>query len=135
MASCDHEEADIRMCIHIQDSLQKGAKNILVRIVDTDVIVILAGLFFQLQSMYPELDIWVAFGTGKFFRYFHLNKNYWDLGIPKCQALPFYHSFTGCDMTSHFFGKGKKSTWEAWKSYPSVTDAFQKIKYINITSK
>ena len=30
-------------------------------------------------------------------------------------------------MTSQFFGKGKKSTWEAWKSYPSVTDAFQSV--------
>ncbi len=46
MGVSDHEEADTRMCIHIQDALQKGAKKILVRTVDTDVIVILAGHFF-----------------------------------------------------------------------------------------
>ena len=28
------------------------------------------------------------------------------------------------DTTSAFFGKGKKSAWEAWKSYPDVTQAF-----------
>ena len=87
MSSCDHEEADTRMCIHIQDSLEKGAKVILVRTVDTDVIVILAGAFFQLQSTFPGLEIWVAFGTGKFFRYLHVNKICQDLGEPKCQNL------------------------------------------------
>ncbi len=50
-----------------------------------------------------------------------------NLGEPKCQALPFYHAFTGCDTTSQFFGKGKKSSWGAWKSYPSATEAFQSV--------
>ena len=127
MSPCDHEEADTRMCVHIQDSLQKGARKILVRTVDTDVIVILAGHFFQLQSMYEELDIWVGFGTGKYFRYYYLNKICEDLGKQKCQALPFYHSFSGCDTTSQFCGKAKKSTWEAWKSYPRVTSTFGSV--------
>ena len=69
----------------------------------------------------------MAFGNGKFFRYIHLNKICQNLGKPKCQALPFYHAFTGCDTTSQFFGKGKKSSWEAWKSYPSATAAFQSV--------
>ncbi len=69
MSSCDHEEADTRMCIHIKDCLEKGARVIFVRTVDTDVIVIIAGLFFQLQLTYPGVDIWVAFGMGKYFRY------------------------------------------------------------------
>ncbi len=69
MGVSDHEEADARMCIHIQDAMQKGAKKILLRTVDTDVIVILAGNFFFLQSTYPDFDIWVAFGTGKIIRY------------------------------------------------------------------
>ncbi len=41
MSSCDH---DTRMCIHIKDCLEKGARVIFVRTVDTDVIVIIAGL-------------------------------------------------------------------------------------------
>ncbi len=125
MSSCDHEEADTRMCIHVQDCLQKGATVILVRTVDTDVIVIVAGIFFQLRSAFPEVQIWVAFGTGRFFRYIYVNKICENLGESKCQALPFYHTFTGCDTTSQFFGKGKKSSWEAWKSYSQVTEAFQ----------
>ena len=40
-------------------------------------------------------------------------------------ALPIlFHSFTGCNTTSAFFGKGKKVAWEAWNSYPEVRRAF-----------
>ena len=39
-------------------------------------------------------------------------------------ALPVFHSFTGCDTTSAFFGRGKKSAWEAWNCYEDVTQAF-----------
>ena len=39
-----------------------------------DVIVITAGLFFQLQSTYRGIEIWVAFGTGNFFRHLHLTR-------------------------------------------------------------
>ncbi len=28
----------------------------------------------------------------------------------------------------NFFGKAKKSTWEAWKSYPSITHVFQAVR-------
>ena len=36
MVQCDHEEADTRIAIHIEDSLRNGARTILVRTVDTD---------------------------------------------------------------------------------------------------
>ncbi len=43
-----HEEADTRLALHLFDVINHGARNILVRTVDTDVIVILIGLFFTL---------------------------------------------------------------------------------------
>ena len=56
--------------------------------------------------------------------YFHINAIALALGEEKCTALPTFHSFTGCDTVSAFFGKGKLSAWAAWKCYPSVTEAF-----------
>jgi hypothetical protein len=47
-----------------------------------------------------------------------------SLGRNKSVALPVFHCFTGCDTTSAFFGKGKKTAWEVCKSYPEVTEAF-----------
>ena len=57
--------------------------------------------------------------------YIHINAICNNMGRDKYNiALPIFHCFTGCDTTSGFFGKGKKSAWDAWKSYPKVTQAF-----------
>lgn len=64
---------------------------------------------------------------GKHFQYISINDASEKLGILKCQALPFFHAFTGCDTTSQFFGKGKKSAWEAWKAYPDISEVFSNI--------
>ncbi len=56
--------------------------------------------------------------------YYYVNAIYEDLGKEKSLAVPVFHSFTGCDTTSAFFGRGKKSAWEAWNCYKDVTRAF-----------
>ncbi len=124
MESCDHEEADTRLLVHLQDALQNNHANCLVRTVDTDVVVILIGKFHHLITLCQDVNIWVAFGTGKNFKYLHINTIYEDLGREKSMALPVFHSFTGCDTTSAFFGKGKTSAWEAWNCCPDMTNAF-----------
>ena len=42
-------------------------------------------------------------------------------------SLPQSYLLTGCDTTSAFLGKGKKSAWQAWKAFPDVTEA---LKYM-----
>ena len=39
MQLCHQEEADTRICVQVLDALEKGARNILVTTVDTDVVV------------------------------------------------------------------------------------------------
>ena len=48
--------------------------------------------------------------------------------VQKAHSLPVFHAFSGCDATSSFNGKGKKSVWEAWKAFPEVTNAFLFIR-------
>ena len=55
------------------DSLQEGATKILIRTVDTDVIVVLIGQFHNIIDQYPNAELWVAFGTGKNFCYYSIN--------------------------------------------------------------
>lgn len=43
--------------MHVQDALQNGARKILVRTVDTDVIVVLVGVYFHLHDVYHNADI------------------------------------------------------------------------------
>ena len=92
--------------------------------VDTDVVVLLVSVYWQLHGEFSDFDIWVAFGTGKHFRYYDINSVCQNLGVQTCQALPYFHAFTGCDTTSQFLGKGKKSAWESCKVYPEAFKAF-----------
>jgi len=126
MPDCNHEEADTRILLHVLHALECGAKTVLVRTVDTDVVVLLIGKFSEF-SQHALIDIWVSFGVGRSHRMYHINAMFNLLGECKAKALPMFHSFTGCDTTSSFSGRGKKSAWEAWKSYPNVTNAFVHI--------
>jgi len=47
-----------------------------------------------------------------------------SLGEQKSQALPMFHAYSGCDTTSAFNGKGKKSAWRAWQAYDDATEIF-----------
>ena len=103
----------------------KDASRLFVRTVDTDVLVILIGLFHDMIASYPSATIWIGLGMGKYVQYISLNSTHTFLGPKTSRALPMSHSFTGCDTTSCFFGKGKKSAWEAWKSFPDMTETFK----------
>ena len=85
---------------------------------DTDIIGILIGHFYSIVDHYPDADLWVAFGTGKHFRYYHLNTICGRLGREQSRCLPPFHTFTGCDSTSSFYGKTKKTAWATWSIYP-----------------
>ena len=84
------------------------------RTVDTDVVVILAGAFFDLILTQPLASIWVAFGMGKHYRFYNINAICAWLGEPQSRALPVFHAYSGCDTTSAFKCKSKKSAWQAW---------------------
>ena len=124
MQRCNHEEADTRIALHVQHALAKGCKQVFVRTVDTDVLIIFIGLFHDMIASCPSAAIWIGLGMGKYVQYISVNSTCAFLGPETSRALPMFHSFTGCDTTSCFFGKGKKSAWEAWKSFPDVTEAF-----------
>ena len=75
------------------NALQTGSCACLVRTVDIDVIVIIIGKFLKLQAMCPAAELWIAFGTGKNFMYFHINAIALALGEEK--------SMQGCKRMWH----------------------------------
>ena len=114
MPKCNHEEADTRIVVHVLHALEHGTKSVQVRTVDTDVVAILVGAFHDLAVTEPLTDIWVAFGMSKNFRFYSINSICASLGENKSRSLPVFHAFSGCDTTSAFKGKGKRSAWQAW---------------------
>ena len=120
LSPCTHEEADTRIFVHCLDSVRESNKRPLIRTVDTDVAVIAISVFRRLSAS----EIWIAFHSGKAFRYIEVHKIAAVLGPEKSLALPEFHALTGCDQVLSFYSKGKKTAWDTWKVYEDVTPAF-----------
>ena len=112
MPPCNHEEADTRIVIHVLHALQSGCTSVLIRTVDTDVVVILVGKFDRLIAERSDADIWIAFGMGEHFHFISVNRVCVSLGETRARCLPVFHTLSGCDTTSVFVGKGKQSAWQ-----------------------
>jgi len=121
LAPCTHEEADSRMLLHASHAASHGHHKIMIRTVDTDVVVLAVSVA---QNLQPENELWIAFGTGKGFRYLAAHEAAAGLGPEKAQALPVFHSLTGCDTVSSFASHWKKTLWTV---LPELTRALLKL--------
>ena len=119
LTPCSHEEADSRMMLHVVHAAHK----ILVRTVDTDVVVLVA------ETLPAEDEVWLAFRTGKHFRYLAAHQIAVCLGPEKSLALPMFHALTGCDTVSAFVGHGKKTAWATWNSFSDLTAALLELAH------
>ena len=117
LAPCTHEEADTRILFHLEDNVRQGHNKVSIRTVDTDVVVLAVTSAQRLNIS----ELWVAFGTGKNFRFIAAHEIASELGPDRCVALPMFHAFTGCDTVSCFDGRGKKTAWDIWNRYEDVT--------------
>ena len=122
MDTCNHEEADTRIFVHVDHATKCGHKNIVIRTVDSDVVVL--GVY---AARVLDIHLWIAFGTGKSFRYLAAHKISNALGEGRTKALPFFHALTGCDTASFFFMHGKKSAWATWNVFSDATEAFHAL--------
>ena len=94
MQRCNHEEADTRIALHVQHALDEGCKQVFVRTVDTDVLIILIELFHDMNTSCPSAAIWIDLGKGKYVQYISVNSTCAFLGPETSRALPIFHSFT-----------------------------------------
>ena len=124
LSSCNHEEADTRMFAHLVNCLTEGITKIHIRSGDTDVLV----LAVNVCTKHPEIEqLVIHFGSGKNFRVIDVISICSGLGIACSCVLPLFHSFTGCDTVSSFAGRGKKTAWSVWKTFPELTHALQTL--------
>jgi len=120
LSPCPQEEADTRMFLHVADALEKGYRKVMIRTVDTDVLI----LAVYAASFATDAEIWLAFGVGKNLRYIPAHQIAKEMGEERSRALPMFHAFTGCDTTSSFAGRGKKTAFQLWKALPEITPVF-----------
>ncbi len=92
--------------LHLLHAAQQGHPKAYIRIQDTDVVVLALSHFSQLNLTELWIDLWI--GTGIAFKEFPIHHISQELGSQCCKALPFFHAFTGCHVTSALFGNGEK---------------------------
>ncbi len=100
LAPCSQEEADTRLLLHVLDAVQKGSRKLMVRTVDTDVVVLGISKFHQIS---PD-ELWMAFGTKSNYCYLPIHEIVGSMDPKICTTLPVFHAFTGCDTVSAFGG-------------------------------
>ena len=99
-----------------------GAKSVVIRSTDTDVVVLAVSYFDHLQKFGLE-ELWLQYGSGVKRRYISVNEIFKELGKDKSVALRGFHAFTGCDYVSFFGSKGNRTAWAAWTD-DETTQAF-----------
>ena len=88
LVPCSHEEADTRLFLHVADAVKKGYRKLLVRTVDTDVVVVVIA---TLNRTKPD-EFSVAFGTGWHFRFIPIHEVAAAVGPRKSATLSPYSS-------------------------------------------
>ena len=124
---CRHEEADSRMFFHL--SKCQAGLNIVLRSIDTDVLIIALGSFSSLCTVENDKKIWMETGlsTKNTLRYTNINQIHNCLGEKLCMSLSAFHAFTGCDYTAAFNRKGKVRPLRLLEKDESVQLVFSKL--------
>ena len=86
-APCNHEEADSRMMLHVAHAAKHDHHHILVRTVDTDVVVL---ALMVAETLPADNEVWIAFGSGKHLRYLAAHQMAACLGSTKSLAIPVF---------------------------------------------
>ena len=84
MMTCSHEVADTRLVLHAYHASQSSYQKILIGTVDTDVVVLAVS---RVQHLSVD-EIWIAFGSGKHFRYLLVHSIAEQLGPQEKQGSP-----------------------------------------------
>ena len=101
LTPCTHEEADTRMILHAVDAVQEGYRKIVLRTVDTDVLVLALAFARILQEQQvQQVEVFVAMGTGSHFHHIAAQERQEDC-IHSLEELPSCHRYlpTACSYT------------------------------------
>ena len=123
---CKHLEADTRILFHarhVTESTQLQP-TITVRASDNDILVLLLHHAKKLKAA-----IWMDVGlsTKNTRRLVNISSMSEQLGNDICEALPGFHSFTGCDYTASFMRRGKDRPFQLMVKEEKFLSAFKSL--------
>ena len=115
------EEADTRLILHVLAELEAD-NTILVKSVDTDVLILLLHFFCEISDM-SLTNIYIQLGHDKNSHFLSINNIVENLGADMCKKLLVIHCLTGCDTTNAMYKIGKKIAFDVlYKNIDSLND-------------
>ena len=103
MSDSLYSEADTGIILHVFSCVYSGLKDIYVRTIDTDVVVILVAY----MPDFLEIDSNVLSGVGLNTSCISVNAIAAYIGLKRCKELLFLGYLSGCDYTLSFFTSEK----------------------------
>ena len=129
ITNCISEEADQRSVRHTINCVKMGYSTIVVCTRDTGVLLLPLSVVPHFKEFCPKIpDIYCRFEVGRELRFYNINKMSSQISDETCKALPFFHSFTGCDTVSSFFNHSKAKFGDCWmnaQNKPALDNIFQ----------
>ena len=84
------------MIMHIQDMIIKNyCESIIVRTVDSDVIIVLLAFLLQVLALNEAVQVYVHFGMGEHKRLVDIKKVFLSIGEEIYKGILFLNAFTG----------------------------------------
>ena len=109
----NHEEADTKLLLHAKHASENGETTIIIKYPDTDVAILACHFCRDISAR-----ILIMKKEKTWNIYLETSAIADAAGPHLCDALPGLHAFTGCDSTSAFAGKGKKTGLKHCKTDP-----------------
>ena len=72
-------------------------------------------------------ELWIGFRVDRNIKWIAIHSLAIVLTPERCDALPSWYCFSGCDTVSSFNGKGKRSAWDTCQVYQDVTEVFKNM--------
>ena len=100
-----HKEADQRIILHALYSFKHdNVERVIIHASDTDIVTMC--LHYKATHLEALSEMWIRTAPNT---YLPIHEMVSALGTMSCRALPFIHSLSGRDTTSHLFFTGKKA--------------------------
>ena len=116
------EEADTRMLLHAHHIADHKYQSVIISSMDTDVRILCIAFCKDISvPMYQKS------GTDTRTTFVDIRAAAAALGVNMCRSLVGLHSFTGCDSTSAFAGKGKLSALKLLRRNQLYSDLFSEL--------
>ena len=118
------DEADTRLILHSLDAVRRGATELCIQSLNTDVFILAIHRYHQLCR-----KTYFVTGVGNKQRVISLGPIVNSREDKKVEALPGFHAFSEADITGRFAGKKKLTYWQAFSTcFMDVVFAFAALR-------